>query len=51
MQAKPSGPHGDDGDADLDPDADPNMLQPKPPRSQPDQAEGDDDPGETGHSR
>ncbi|MFN3006079.1 hypothetical protein [Mycolicibacterium wolinskyi] len=41
-----STPPGDRDDAGHDPDADPEMLQSK--RTQPDQAEGADDPEETG---
>jgi len=36
-------------DPNQDPDADPDNLRSKAPR-QPDQAEGEDDPGETGQS-
>ncbi|WP_228812020.1 MULTISPECIES: nuclear transport factor 2 family protein [Nocardia] len=39
----------DDQD-DYDPDADPEMLQPQRLRPQPDQAEGADDPAETGET-
>lgn len=37
-----------DEDPGYDPDADPEMLQPERLRPQPDQAEGADDPAETG---
>ncbi|WP_096866940.1 hypothetical protein [Mycolicibacterium houstonense] len=35
-------------DPEYDPDADPEMMQPQRLRPQPDQAEGADDPAETG---
>lgn len=43
-----STPAGDRDDPGYDPDADPEMLQPQRARPQPDQAEGADDPEETG---
>lgn len=36
---------------DYDPDADPEMLQPRRLRPQPNQAEGADDPAETGENK
>ncbi|WP_280460502.1 nuclear transport factor 2 family protein [Nocardia carnea] len=39
-----------DDQHDYDPDADPEMLQPQRLRPQPDQAEGADDPAETGET-
>lgn len=40
-----------DNDDQYDPDGDPEMLQPERLTPQPDQAEGADDPDETGETR
>jgi hypothetical protein len=52
MGAKRGDSQRDDSyDSRRDPDADPEMVAPERTRPQPDQAEGSDDPAETGQKK